>query len=54
VFGKKVILELKFTNRFPNWFMDLVQIFGLRAGSAAKYVDGITDQGEHRFIRNFV
>ncbi len=54
VFGKKVILELKFTNRFPNWFMDLVRIFGLRAGPAAKYVDGITDLGEHRFIRNFV
>ncbi len=54
VFGRKVILELKFTDRFPNWFMDLVRVFGLRAGSAAKYVDGITDMGEHRFIRNFV
>ncbi len=53
VFGKKVILELKFTNRFPNWFKDLVQVFGLRAGSAAKYVDGITDMGEYRFMRNY-
>ncbi len=54
VFGNKVILELKFTDRFPNWFMDLVRVFGLRTGPAAKYVDGITDQGEHRFIRHFV
>ncbi len=54
VFGKKVILELKFTNRFPNWFRDLVQVFGLRAGPAAKYVDGVTDMGEHRFIRKIM
>ncbi len=54
VFGKKVILELKFTNRFPNWFMDLVRVFGLRAGPAAKYVDGITDMGEYRFFRSYV
>jgi hypothetical protein len=48
VFGKKVILELKFTNRYPHWFRDLVQIFDLRQGPAAKYVDGITYMGEHR------
>ncbi|MFO8029915.1 MAG: polyphosphate polymerase domain-containing protein [Cyclonatronaceae bacterium] len=54
VFGKKVILELKFTDRFPNWFMDLVRVFGLRTGSAAKYVDGVTDMGEHRFMRAYI
>lgn len=41
VFGKSVVLELKFTNRFPQWMSDMVRIFGLRPCSAAKYVDGI-------------
>lgn len=37
-----VILELKFTNRFPNWFLDLVRVFGLHQTGAAKYVDGLS------------
>lgn len=36
-----VILELKFTNRYPYWMNDLIQHFQLRRESAAKYVDGI-------------
>ncbi|MCH8557489.1 MAG: polyphosphate polymerase domain-containing protein [Balneolia bacterium] len=49
VFGNTVILELKFTDRFPDWFKTLVQIFGLRQGSAAKYVDGLQYLGrQHR------
>jgi SPX domain protein involved in polyphosphate accumulation len=47
VFGRDVVLELKFTDRFPNWFSDLVRVFGIRQGSAAKYVDGICRMGEH-------
>jgi hypothetical protein len=43
-----VILELKFTNRFPNWFRELVQVFDLRQCGAAKYVDGIARFGESR------
>jgi SPX domain protein involved in polyphosphate accumulation len=39
--GKAVILELKFTNRFPNWFAELVRVFNLRPSGAAKYVDGL-------------
>ncbi len=54
VFGNNVILELKFTNRFPNWFKELVQFFGLRQGGAAKYVDGVTNLGEYRFLRSYV
>lgn len=46
VFGRAVVLELKFTNRFPNWFNHLVQSFGLRQGTAAKYVDGIGRMNE--------
>lgn len=45
VFGKDIILELKFTNRFPNWFKDLVQCFGLTQSGAAKYVEGIDQMG---------
>lgn len=41
VFAGQVILELKFTNRFPEWFRELVQHLNLRPDSAAKYVDGL-------------
>lgn len=41
VFGNTVILELKFTNRFPDWLNELTQRFHLRHESASKYVDGI-------------
>jgi hypothetical protein len=41
VFGNKVILEIKFTGRFPSWLADMVRILHLRKCSAAKYVDGI-------------
>lgn len=50
VFKSQVILELKFTGRFPNWFGELVQAFGLERVSAAKYADGLMLLGEHRFI----
>lgn len=41
VFGRTVILELKFTNRFPDWLNELTQRFHLRHESASKYVDSI-------------
>jgi hypothetical protein len=47
-FGKDVILELKFTNRYPNWFRELVSVFGCMQCGAAKYVEGAEDLG---FIR---
>lgn len=40
-FGAKVILELKFTNRFPHWFNEMVQLFDLTRGAAAKYCEGV-------------
>src|SRR5439155_22771464 len=49
VFGKEVILELKFTDRFPNWFRELVRVFGLMQCGAAKYVDGVTMMGLEKF-----
>ena len=51
VFGNAVILELKFTGRFPEWFSDMVRVFGLRQGSASKYADGIAVKGEPHFMR---
>ncbi len=51
VFGNTVILELKFTDRFPDWFKSMVQIFGLRQSSAAKYVDGLINLGRNHRIR---
>jgi hypothetical protein len=48
VWGSDVVLELKFTNRFPDWFRELVQVFGLRQCGAAKYVDGVALLGEYR------
>lgn len=41
VFGNTVILEIKFTNRFPDWLNELTQRFHLRRESASKYVDSI-------------
>lgn len=52
-FGDKVILELKFTNRFPDWFGELVRVFGLMQCGAAKYVDGVAALGEHAVTRAF-
>ena len=48
-FGKEVILELKFTNRFPDWFRALVQRFDLMQCGAAKYCEGVAQIGELRF-----
>jgi hypothetical protein len=47
-FGRTVILELKFTDRFPNWFRELVEAFDLMQCGAAKYCMGVTMIGEQR------
>ncbi len=46
VFGKTVILELKFTSRYPKWFRDLVEKFDLMQAGAAKFTEGIFTRGE--------
>jgi hypothetical protein len=38
--NETVILELKFTGRFPNWYRDLVRTFDCFQTGAAKYVEG--------------
>ncbi len=42
VWGSAVVLELKFTDRYPNWFEDLVRTFELKQCGAAKYADGVS------------
>jgi hypothetical protein len=49
VFPESVVLELKFTARFPNWFNELVRRFNLMQFSSAKYAEGVILLGEHRF-----
>ena len=40
-----VILELKFTNRFPDWFRELVRSFHVMQCGAAKYVESVQGIG---------
>src|SRR5205085_4787581 len=47
-----VILELKFTNRFPNWFRELVRVSHVMQCGAAKYVSGVTELGHVRLGAN--
>lgn len=49
VFPEVVVLELKFTSRFPNWFETLVRRFNLMQFSSAKYAEGVVLAGEERF-----
>ena len=44
-FTNEVILELKFTNRFPDWFREMVRVFGVMQCGAAKYVESIQGVG---------
>jgi SPX domain protein involved in polyphosphate accumulation len=41
-FGEKVILELKFNNRFPEWLHEMVQPLNLTRTAAAKYCEGVS------------
>jgi len=52
VFGNLVVLELKFTGRFPTWFNQLIQRFGLKQRAAAKYADGVALRGEEYFTHH--
>lgn len=53
VFGDRVVLELKFTGRFPDWFRELVRVFGLMQCGAAKYADGVTRLGARHVSNAF-
>jgi hypothetical protein len=47
-FDDHVVLELKFVDRMPIWFSEMVRLFGLVRGGAPKYAQGISLIGEHR------
>jgi SPX domain protein involved in polyphosphate accumulation len=49
VYKENCILEIKFTNRFPDWLRELVRSFNLMRSAAAKYVGGVLFLGEYRF-----
>lgn len=49
VFEDDVTLELKFVDRFPDWFRDLIRVFNLAQCGAAKYVEGVTLSGRHNY-----
>jgi len=43
--GDRVILEMKFTDRFPEWMRELVHTFNLRRTSVPKYVHCVDAMG---------
>ena len=47
-FPNQVILELKFTNKFPGWFRELVRMAQVMQCGAAKYVESIQGLGHNR------
>ncbi|MEO6035366.1 MAG: polyphosphate polymerase domain-containing protein [Verrucomicrobiota bacterium] len=49
VFSEFVVLELKFTGRFPGWLNDMVSRFNLMQFAASKYAEGILVMDEFRF-----
>ena len=52
-FRKQIVLELKFTDRFPDWFADLVRHFDLVQIGAPKYCGSIFETGEQRVVSKF-
>ena len=47
-FGNRRVLELKFTDRFPDWLRNLVQHFDLLQTGAPKYCGSVAESGEAR------
>ena len=50
-FGKQLVLELKFTDRFAGWFKDLVQHFDLFQSGAPTECGSVADAGEQRVAK---
>jgi len=45
-FGNQVIVEIKFTDRFPEWAGRMVRALGLARTGAAKYCEGVANLWE--------
>ncbi len=41
LYGSAVVLELKFSERFPKWFEEMVNSFRFSPGPTAKFVDSV-------------
>ena len=52
VFKDEVVLELKFTSRYPQWFRDMIHVFNITQCGAAKYTGGVELYGEQHFRRS--
>lgn len=50
-FGNQLVLELKFTDRFPDWFLTLVRHFNLTQTGAPKYCGSVFETGEEHVIK---
>lgn len=51
-FDGQMVLELKYTNRFPEWFRELVRAFHLMQSGGPKYTGGVEKYGERHFMRS--
>jgi len=49
VFENKIVLELKFTDRFPEWFREMTRFFNLVQSGAPKYSGGVKMYGKQHF-----
>lgn len=49
IYREFVVLEMKFTGRYPNWFNTLVNRFNLMRAAAMKYCGGVSAVGEQFF-----
>jgi len=49
IYGDHIVLELKFTGRYPSWFNGLVTRFNLMRAAAMKYCGGVERLGISRF-----
>jgi len=46
-FINRWVLEIKYTNRFPNWLSDMVRNLGLMQSGASKYCGSITNIADY-------
>jgi hypothetical protein len=49
-FGRQIVLEIKFTDRFPDWIRDMVRHLNLTQTGAPKYCGSIMNTGEQRTV----
>lgn len=53
-FAQRVICEIKFTDRMPNWCGEMIRAFGLLRAGAAKYAEGVALLGEQQLCNSGV